>query len=57
MTLARRLPGRLLDPEEEAHLELVRVRHGVLDRGAEGLQVAGDLRRDVLPGQFLGIAN
>src|SRR5438876_9833689 len=52
MTLARSLPARLLDPEEEAHLELVRVRNRVFHRGAERLDVPANLRRDVLPGQL-----
>src|SRR6266516_677117 len=53
MPLARRLPGRLLDPEEEAHLEVVRVRDRVFHRGPERPEVAADLGRDVLLRQLL----
>src|SRR5207244_10668536 len=51
--MARQATGRLLDAQEEGDLELVRVRDGVLDRGAERLQVAADLRWDRGLGQLL----
>src|SRR5438552_17297937 len=57
MPFARRLPGRLLEPEEEAHLELVRVRDRVFDRGAERLDVPADLSGQMLPGQLLDQGN
>src|SRR3954466_8654322 len=45
---------RLLDAQEEADLKLVRMRRGVLQSGAQGLDVAGDLGRDAVVSQFLG---
>src|SRR3954471_3028323 len=38
--------ARLLDAQEERDLELVRAAHGVLDRGAQRLQVPRDAGRD-----------
>src|SRR6266540_4067818 len=55
--MARKGTGRLLDPEEEGHLQLVRPRGRVLHGRAQWLEIAGDLARNALLRQRLAERN